>query len=283
MKTVEYFYIMWYNFQSIGLNIAINNKRRAFRMKKEVILSLALDVGEQMLVAGAEVYRVEDCIKRICCAYGAKSADVFGITSSIVVTMEDENGEKCTETRRVTSTNTNLAVLDKFNDLSRKICAEKPSAEEVKKECEDILRTPRYSYWAELSAYALICSSFTLFFGGSWIEALVSLIVSVIVKLCVPLGEKLISNRLFDKFLYIFIACVLAFAAVKMGVITTVDNIIIGNIMPLIPGIALTNSMRDLIIGDVIVGLLRLTEALLMAVAIAGGYVCAAVLNSFFG
>ena len=47
---------------------------------------------------------------------------------------------------------------------------------------------------------------------------------------------------------------------------------LIGNIMTLIPGIGLTNALRDLFIGDSIAGLLRTIEAVLLALGIAAGY-----------
>ena len=46
----------------------------------------------------------------------------------------------------------------------------------------------------------------------------------------------------------------------------------IGIIMTLIPGIGLTNALRDLFTGDSIAGLLRSIEAALTALAIAAGY-----------
>ena len=73
----------------------------------------------------------------------------------------------------------------------------------------------------------------------------------------------------------------MAFLAVKIGVIEKVDKIIIGNIMTLIPGIGLTNAIRDLFTGDSIAGLLRSIEAVLIALAIAAGYFLVAVLGGF--
>ena len=50
------------------------------------------------------------------------------------------------------------------------------------------------------------------------------------------------------------------------------DMVIIGNIMLLIPGIGFTSALRDLFVGDSIAGLLRIVEAVLMALAIGAGY-----------
>ena len=60
-----------------------------------------------------------------------------------------------------------------------------------------------------------------------------------------------------------------------------VDKVIIGNIMTLIPGIGLTNAIRDLFTGDSIAGLLRSIEAVLTALSIAAGYYLVAVQGGF--
>ena len=50
------------------------------------------------------------------------------------------------------------------------------------------------------------------------------------------------------------------------------DKILIGVIMLLIPGVATTNSARDMLVGHTISGLLRLAESLLLAGALALGF-----------
>ena len=63
--------------------------------------------------------------------------------------------------------------------------------------------------------------------------------------------------------------------SVFAGIGISADKIIIGNIMLLIPGLALTTSLRDLIGGDIMSGVLRFCEACLVAIGIAGGYFAA--------
>ena len=90
-------------------------------MMKEALIC-AMDIGEQMLVCGAEIHRVEDSIERMCYALGATRVDVFIITSSMVVTAHNENGDTFTQTRRVLSSNTDIEKLHRLNELSREIC-----------------------------------------------------------------------------------------------------------------------------------------------------------------
>lgn len=236
------------------------------------ILTCAMDVGEQMLVSGAEVHRVEDSIKRMCLALGARRIDVFIITSSMVATVYTEDGNGYTQTRRITSTGTDIERLHRLNALSRRICQGSIEASQVSQELEEILKTPVYPFWAELIACAFIAGAFTLFFGGGWLEALASFFIGAVVKGVLYLTEKGLKNKIFCKFVCSFVASSLAFAAVKLHLAVTVDKIIIGNIMSLIPGIGFTNALRDLFTGDNIAGLLRSIEAVLMALAIAAGY-----------
>ena len=236
-------------------------------------LDCVMDIGEGMLVSGAEVHRVEDSVKRMCSAFGAVRTDVFIITSSMIVTIHTDDGNIVTQTRRITSTGTNIERLHRLNALSRDICAKKYTMEQARAECTKINAERPYPYILELVACAFIAGSFTLFFGGDWIESLVSLIVGTIVKLIAFVTDKMLTNKIFAKFICTFFAAVLAYGAVKMSVIPNIDTVMIGNIMSLIPGIGFTNALRDLFIGDSIAGSLRFSEAALGAVAIAAGYV----------
>ena len=241
-------------------------------------LTCIMDIGEQMLVCGAEVHRVEDSIQRMCLSSGAKRADIFIITSSMVVTIHTEAGDTLTQTRRITGTGTDLELFHRLNQLSRKICAEKLTPEEIRKEFQNALTAKAYPFWLQCFACAIIAGSFTLFFGGGLTDALVSLFVGALVKLLSKVFEKAVTSRIFDKFLCAFGASMLAFLALRLSLVGSVDKVIIGNIMSLIPGIGLTNALRDLFTGDHIAGLIRTIESLMIALVIAAGYVLSAIL-----
>lgn len=236
------------------------------------LFNLAMDIGEQMLVCGAEVHRVEDSLNRIFKAMGAQRVDVFIITSSMVVTARREGEEPFTQTRRIKDTGTDYERLHKLNELSRRICAEMPSAEQISAELSEISRSKGYPRWLICLCYSLIAGVFTLFFGGGIAEAGVSLIVGLTVSFVVILCERISKNKMFAKFVSSLAATVLALVALKIGLIANIDKVIIGNIMTLIPGIGITNAIRDLFVGDSIAGLLRTIEACLTALAIAAGY-----------
>ena len=245
----------------------------------ERFLICAMDIGEQMLISGAEVHRVEESIERMCYSFGALRVDVFTITSSMVVTVYTKDGSQYTTSRRITNATTDFEKIHLLNELCREICDGNLTLEKIKKRLKEISRTGSYPYWLVVLSYGLVVGSFTLFFGGTFLEAAVSFVVGLLVRLAVSLSEKAISNKIFGKFLASALASVLAFLALKMNIIPTVDNLIIGNIMTLIPGIGLTNALRDLFTGDSIAGLLRSIEAVLFGLAIAAGYFLVAVIG----
>ncbi len=248
-------------------------------MKK--LLSYAMDIGEQMLISGAEVHRVEESIYRMCYALGAIRVDVFIITSSMVVTIHTSDGNIYTQTRRVTSSSSNFEKLHRLNQLSREICEKNLTEQEIQDKLSAAINCRKYPVWLEFVCYSIIAAAFTLFFGGTLIEALFSLFVGAFVRLSISFSDKIISNKIFCKFISAFIATLLAYLAVKFSLISSVDKVIIGNIMTLVPGVGLTNAIRDLFTGDSIAGLLRTIEAVLTALAIAAGYFLVVVLGGY--
>ena len=239
------------------------------------VLSCALDIGEQMLVSGAEIYRVEDCIRRICYAYGVVDVDVFTITSSIVLTVQQPDGERLTKTRRIEGYSTNLDRVDRLNALSREMCREHLSYEEFSGRFQDIMSRKPISHGMQAVVYGMSAAAFTMLFGGTWQDGFIALFIGAAVKGVVWLVDAVNFNRVLSNLIAAFVMSVLALLAGRWGLAQKVDMLVMGNIMLVIPGAALTNSLRDMISGDTMAGLLRFSEACIFALAIAAGYLLA--------
>ena len=235
-----------------------------------------LDIGQYMLQCGGEVSRVEDSIRRLCLAFGAERADVFTITSSIVVTIYARRFGAVTQTRRITGAAYDLHRLEQLNELSRRICAEHWTLGQTEKALEDIRSTPQYGFGVQLFTYALISSAFALFFGGSWLDAAASGVIGVVLKFLDRAIRRTEANAFLSSLLCSCLGGLLAGLAVRLHLGDDAGMISIGNIMLLIPGIALTNSLRDMFSGNTISGLMRFIESILLALTIAFGFALAA-------
>lgn len=239
---------------------------------RSLLLSMILDIGENLLISGAEVNRVEDTIKRISSAYGFLRTDVFTITSSIVVTVTDEDQEIYTQTRRIVGYKTDMYKIEQLNSLSRQICRQ-PLTNEMLKEClNGILKKDVYPRWLIYLFYGIIAASFTLFYGGSMLDAVTSLLCGLFLRLIMEAGTSIRIQPIVLVVLCSFLVGSLAIFFVSIGIGNSFDEIMIGNIMLLIPGVSFTISLRDMISGDTISGLLGLCEAILKALAIAIGF-----------
>lgn len=165
-----------------------------------------------------------------------------------------------------------LHKLDELNRLSRKICAERPEPAEIKYELDKICNGPRYSFAVQLLIYALVSGSFSVFFGGDWKDMAASAAIGVLLKFLEAFIKKASVNPMITALLCSSAGGLLANLAVLSGLGSHADLISIGNIMLFIPGLAFTNSLRDMFSGDTITGLIRFMESVLLAVVIALGF-----------
>ena len=243
------------------------------------LLFCVMELGERFLTTGAEVRRVEESITIVCKAYGVARVDVYATTSHLIVSVINTDGVILNQTRRVQVNGSDITKLDALNALSRYVAENRPEPAEWKRRLSEIDKIKGYSIRALLICYALVAGAFTVFFGSrSVIEVLFSVLIGGVIGIITVTFERLGLQKPFSKLICSFVACSLAFATTLSPQIASADLIIIGNIMSLIPGVGLTNALRDLFTGDVISGILRSIEALLLGAVIAFGYVTAAFL-----
>lgn len=241
-------------------------------MENELILSKILEIGEGMLTSGGEVSRVEDSITRLCNAYHMKDINVFTITASIVVTVTDENGQVISQTKRIRNYRTDFTKLERYNALSRELCAHPQNADYVQRRLEAISEEKMYTDNQDILSYVLVSAAFSVFFGGGAYDAVAAAMVGILLYYMVGLTRKLEMNYIVSNLLCSFCGGAAAVLLFKLGIARSVDKVIIGNIMLLIPGISLTNAIRDMISGDIMSGTSRLCEAVLIAIAISLGF-----------
>ncbi|MCQ2462967.1 MAG: threonine/serine exporter family protein [Clostridia bacterium] len=235
-------------------------------------LSIALDLGEKMVQCGAEINRVENTIERICAAYGYKKVDCFSITSLIIATVRPENAEPVTQVRRIYNYTTNLNRLEKLNSLSRSVCSELPDLKTVRNRINAVFEEKRAVHPSVLLGYMLSAAAFAVFFGGTLFDALATVPISAVQFTLDTLIKRKGVNRILFTVIPSAISGVMAIGFTRLVPFLNQDKIIIGCIMPLIPGLQLTNSLREMFCGDTMSGFIRLLEALMISVAIALGF-----------
>ncbi|MDO5602033.1 MAG: threonine/serine exporter family protein [Oscillospiraceae bacterium] len=243
------------------------------------VLSSALALGERMLVCGAEVGRVENTLNLTLHAMGAVRTEVFSITNNIIATIEMPNGSTYTQSKRIRDGQYHLQKLEALNQLSRDICAGFLTPGDIDKRLAAIDDMAPWPVYIQLLIYPFIACVLSLFFGGSFIDAAAAAIASLAVFALQQACKEARAYRFLTSLLSALAGGVAAMLLVRCGIGEHIDKICIGNVMLLIPGLALTNGVRDLFSGDTVSGLMRLADALLTALAVGFGFVFAAVLT----
>ncbi len=248
----------------------------------DTVLSIALDIAERTLKYGGEIQRVEDTVTRICRAYGAESVEVFAITSLIIAEVKMPDGTEGAHTRRVTGGYNHLARLEACNALSRAVCANPMSAEEVEARLSEIREYRPVPEWMRYPAAVLAVGGLSIFFGGTWRDGLTAAAIGLFMTLTSRIKPLRISGFL-RTLVSCFVAGLLAVLSVSAGLGEHVDKIIIGTIMLEIPGLAFGNALRDMLGGDTLAGSMRFIQAIMQTLVIAMGYMGALALGSWLG
>lgn len=248
------------------------------RTKQELseLLHLFLDIGEAIHAAGGEIYRVEDTVTRLGAAYGAIRTDVFAITSSLEVTMLFPGDIELTRTRRLRGSTNDLHRIEAYNDLSRRCCACPMSADELRAAIGACERSG--SVLPLYLGSALAGGAFAVFFGGDVWDGIVAALFGLFICFLQAALPRICPNAVTTNFLAALLSglgvCLLSLIFPDLNP----DKILIGDIMLLIPGISLTVAIRNVLVGDTIAGILRLVESILVAAALAGGFMTAMTL-----
>lgn len=236
---------------------------------------LAIDIGEELLLSGAEIHRVEDTISRICKSCGMQRAEVFCIIKAIVVTVKFDDGTTYTSSRRILATNKNYKRIAKLNALSRRICAGELSESEVASSLAEIKCGYECPMYKTVLGYILLAFSFCIFFGGNLLDAAMTIPCALFMSAYSKIFKKLGVNNTVYNFIACFLSGVIIMLIRTAGVDINIGRVLTGALMLLIPGIRLSTSIEDLLMGDTTSGLLNICESILASIAIAAGYALA--------
>lgn len=255
------------------INSPINDKKVEDNNVKEVIdvISLALDAGTKILSAGGETYRVEDTMNRIMESFGVKEADSFVTPTGIVVSGIDPKGRPVSRVKRIPSLTVDLEKISLINDLSRKITVDHLSPEEFRIKLNEIMERKQYPLWLDLICSGIVAGSFTIFFNGTFIDGIFGFIIGLLLMLTSLLVKSLKLSSFFQNSFGGMVAVFVSHICYNLGLSNNTDPVIIGSIMLLVPGISMTNAIRDTFKGDYLSGITRASEALVTASGIAFG------------
>ena len=236
-----------------------------------LLTDLTARIAYHLALSGAETFRIEETMRRIIGAYGIE-CQAFAIPNCVMVSLEAANGKPLMVMKRVGFHGNDLEAVEKLNALSRRICAETPPPEVAAQWLKETLAERRtYSVAAYYLGNFLGAAGFCPVFGGTMRDSLWAGLMGLIIGFVTRQMDRWETNPFFSTITAAFAMAVPAYLAAGFHLIDYVDAVIIGSLMILVPGLLITNSMRDIIYGDTNSGINRIVQVLLSALAIAMG------------
>ncbi|AZP93362.1 threonine/serine exporter family protein [Enterococcus mundtii] len=244
----------------------------------DLLLNTCLLAGKIMTESNAEMYRVEDTMSRIASASGNYRLVSYVTQTGLFIGFDRTSTIRM---EQITNRTINLERVVKVNNLSRKYVANELTLEELYSALQEVEKDRRmFPVWLQIISAAIISGTIMILFGGELKDLPITLSiggVGYIVYLC---SLRFFRIKFLAEFLSSLIIGIAAILSVRLGIGLNQDLIIIGCVMPLVPGVQITNAIRDLLAGHYVSGVSRGAEAMMTAAMI--GFAIAFIFQIFY-
>lgn len=237
------------------------------------VVNLALEAGRILLKNGGEIFRVDETMIRICNRFHVDKVDTFMLSHGIFISAQHGDEEVYTKVKHVPLSGSNLEIVAEVNDLSREISSGKVTLEMAEQRLKEIECIPGASYWQKVLGAGLGSGCFGYLLCGAERESIIAFFIGCLLYMWVLAASKHKVSKIVSNMIGGVLISSLAILAscLSVEVPLQIDGIIIGGIMPLIPGMAFVNSIREIADSDFLSGTVRMIDALLVFVYIAIG------------
>ena len=237
------------------------------------VLVMALFAGELMMKSGAEAYRVEETIERICRACRIDYVECFAITTGIFLSIDSGKNDEDTHTfvKRINNTDIDLDKISQLNNFSRQFTTTDLSIDEGFQQLKIIAKYPTFSVPIKILGAIMVGLTLCFVLGGGVTDSLCAGVIGG----CIYSISMLVDRLDFPKFIRTFVGCaicaLMAIILYELGICEILAPVITASMSIYLPGVAITNAARDMLSGDMLSGVSKFAEAILLALGIAGG------------
>ena len=246
----------------------MSNKQKA-RFYQEV-LDICLTAGRLMIEGGSEMYRVEDTMLRIARNAGIEDPRVFATPTCVFMSVD---GGDLSQMKQIRDRNINLELVDRVNELSREFAAKKIDLPELRERIVKVANAPSFPMWLQVVGAGILSATLMVLFMDNydWVDFPAAAFVGAVGFWAYCEFKKYTKVRFLSELVAAMVMGLLAVILNYLDPQMIIDHILVGALMTLVPGLALTNALRDLFMGDLLSGIVRMCEATLSALALGGG------------
>lgn len=241
------------------------------------VIDVIMLAGTILLRNGSEIHRVEDTMIRIAHSQGIMDCNVLAMPAAIFFSIENTNISRM---KRVTSSSYNIEKVCDVNQISRQIVSGQIDLATAFVRLKELNVKPSPYTKVQLTLAATLSAPFfSIMFGGNFYDAFGAGFATLFGFTFSLYVERFIRIPFVTAFAGAFVFGLIAqFWARYSGFPSTADLIIAGAVMPFVPGIALTNAVRDIMTNHINSGMSKMFESLLITLALGAGTSVALVL-----
>lgn len=231
------------------------------------VMQVATEAGHIMLENGAEIFRVEETMERITRHYGIDSGRFFVLSNGILTS----GGTRYSNVEFIPFKGAQLEKVVAVNRLSRAIEKGGCTIQEARERLSEIKNMKAKPFLEQVMGSAVGSGAFCAIFGGSYLDCAASFVTGLLLYVFVLMVSRRGMSKIVTNILGSILATALSVVFMRIGFGEHPGNMIIGSLIPLIPGVPFTNGIRDLANEDYIAGSTRMIDALTVFFCIAAG------------
>lgn len=234
------------------------------------VLDICLTAGRLMIEGGSEMYRVEDTMLRIARNAGIDDPRVFATPTCVFMSLD---GGDLSQMKQIRDRNINLELVDRVNELSREFAAKKIDLPELRERIIKVANAPSFPMWLQVVGAGVLSATLMVLFMDNydWVDFPGATFVGAVGFWAYCEFKEYTKVRFLSELVAAMVMGLLAVFLNYLDPKMIIDHILVGALMTLVPGLALTNALRDLFMGDLLSGIVRMCEATLSALALGGG------------
>lgn len=234
------------------------------------VLDICLTAGRLMIEGGSEMYRVEDTMLRIARNAGIDDPRVFATPTCVFMSLD---GGDLSQMKQIRDRNINLELVDRVNQLSRLFAAKKIDLSELRERIIKVANAPSFPMWLQVIGAGVLSATLMVLFMDNydWVDFPGAAFVGAVGFWAYCEFKEYTKVRFLSELVAAMVMGLLAVILNYLDPAMIIDHILVGALMTLVPGLALTNALRDLFMGDLLSGIVRMCEATLSALALGGG------------
>lgn len=227
-------------------------------------IELAFQMGEALLENGAEIFRAQETMEIVAASFNVDEFNTYVLTNGIFVNGVENGIEYRTKLKYIKTVKIHIGRISALNQLSREISENRYTIEEAFERIKQINELP----YTKLSTAVLCCglasASVCILFGGSLPDAAAASVCGFFLEYLLYIFDKYKASTYLTYLVSSGVVSLLGILLFIAGLGNDLDKVIIGAIIRLVPGYALTTSIRDFFNRDYLSGIIRMIEVLLL-------------------